>query len=157
MNTETSITISTREKMKSTLEVVTQRLNGMKEIATSPMKTSGKFSWDNDSGNLKAVDIFKCTSVFLLTRILGFLKRQEEDYTTGAKEMGLSAFAPLQWCGFTYDLWKSDIILRARILTQKEEEEKLKEAVNKLSKYMSEEDNLQRDLEDISSALGLNK
>ena len=155
MKTETSITVSSREKMKETLEIVKTRLANLKEISTSPMKTSGSFSWRNEASDSQRIDIFKCTSILLLVRILGFLKRQEEDYIMGAKEAGLTTYPPFQWNGFTYDLWKSDIILRSRILTQKEEEDKLQKAISTLSKYMSEEDNLQKDLEDVSGWLGL--
>jgi|WetSurMetagenome_2_1015567.scaffolds.fasta_scaffold107602_2 hypothetical protein len=154
--TNNAVAIDTRVKMKETLEIAKKRLSSINEIATSTMKTSGKFSWRNNKGDNCGdafVDIFKCTSVFILCRVLGYIAHQEELFKAGAKEIGLTTYLVMEWCGYSYECWKNDIIIRCKILTQKEEEEKLQKVIATLSKYMTEEDRLQKDMEDVKAIL----
>ncbi|MGV8171721.1 MAG: hypothetical protein ACP5OA_03450 [Candidatus Woesearchaeota archaeon] len=154
MENTMSLVKDPREQMVKLLEMTRAELETLEKAKQSTMKTSGKFSWRNNKSDSDIVDIFKCESIAKLVDILGVIRLRTLCYNEAAQDLQLKSYPQLEWCGYIYDAWKEDIKIRINVLAYEDRRKKLQETVERLSKYMTEEDRMKEDILSSVNALG---
>jgi hypothetical protein len=93
------------------------------------------------TGNLEGFgDIKKETLVGNLIRAFSIVLAKETAYNKAAEELGLSTYPAFEISGGNAEAWKQDITLRIAIIEHKDRLDKLKSAKEKISKFLSIED-----------------
>lgn len=146
---------SDSEKIKSGLEIISQKLKNLEEINQKPMQTSCLFKW-TPSQNSNSTDISKCQDVELMIHILAYIGNKKQMYQEKAEELGLSSFPVFNWLGFSYEAWENDIKIRIMVVNSKNEHDNLMLAKAKLERHISEEERRSNDILEAFNMLGIN-
>ena len=130
MKEEKGLTVKTPvPDMLATLE---ERIKGIKTITDTPYKTTG---------NLESFgDIKKETKVENLIRAFSSVMGRERAYGEAAKELGKTTFPQFEISGGDSEAWKHDIKLRISIIEQDETLKKLTTFKDKMTSFLSEEE-----------------
>ena len=124
--------------LSSTLSVpdVLERLNAevakLKHISDSVYKTSGTLTGFGDLKNE--------TKIENLVRAFSMVRGKENAYNDAAKELELKQYPQFTVDGGTAADWKQDILLRINILEHKDKLDKLNAYKEKMSQFLSVED-----------------
>lgn len=127
------------------LDKLDQALNALKKIEESPYKTSGSL---DGFGDIKSE-----TKIENLIRAFSMVMGKSEMYTKAQQELGLTKVPIFTIGGGNVDDWKQDILLRINIITHNAKYKKLKEAKEKMAKFLSEEDQKNMILKDLQDLL----
>lgn len=115
------------------LAVIDQKLSAVKKITESVYKTSGKV--DSFTVSLKDEQLEEN-----VIRMLSVIVLRNKAYDEAAALLGVSSTKLFKYNGSPLEDWVEDAKLRINIINNHEQETKLKEFKDKLSKFMSEED-----------------
>ena len=130
--TATDVALGTQFDVPSIIQVLDAKLNSMKHITESKYRTSGTLDGIGD--------IKKETKIENLIRAYASIIAREEVYNRAAIELGISTYPTFEANGSSSEDWKRDIKLRIDIINQKETADKLTEYKDKMSKFLSAED-----------------
>lgn len=130
--TATDVALGTQFDVPSIIQVLDARLNSMKHITESKYRTSGTLDGIGD--------IKKETKIENLIRAYASIIAREEVYNRAAIELGITTYPTFEANGSSSEDWKRDIKLRIDIINQKETADKLTEYKDKMSKFLSAED-----------------
>lgn len=114
------------------LSALDKEIGKLKTISESVYKTTGNLE---GFGDIKVE-----TKLENLIRAYSSVKGREEAYDKAAKELGLSTYPQFSISGGTAADWRQDILLRIDIITHKDKLDKLKDYKDKMSKFLSAED-----------------
>lgn len=128
----TAVAIAKVEDVPQVLSLLDQEIGKLKVISESVYKTTGNLE---GFGDIKAE-----TKVENLIRAFSSVKGREEAYNKAAKELNLSTYPQFSVSGGNAADWKQDILLRIDIITHKDKLDKLTEYKDKMSKFLSAED-----------------
>ena len=130
--TATEVALGTQFDVPSIIQVLDAKLNSMKHITESKYRTSGVLDGIGD--------IKKEQKIENLIRAYASIIAREEVYNKAAIELGITTFPTFEANGSSSEDWKRDIKLRIDIINQKETADKLTEYKDKMSKFLSAED-----------------
>ena len=130
--TATEVALGTQFDVPSIIQVLDAKLNSMKHITESKYRTSGTLDGIGD--------IKKETKIENLIRAYASIIAREEVYNKAAIELGITTYPTFEANGSSSEDWKRDIKLRIDIINQKETADKLTEYKDKMSKFLSAED-----------------
>ena len=130
--TATDVALGTQFDVPSIIQVLDAKLNSMKHITESKYRKSGTLDGIGD--------IKKETKIENLIRAYASIIAREEVYNRAAIELGITTYPTFEANGSSSEDWKRDIKLRIDIINQKETADKLTEYKDKLSKFLSAED-----------------
>jgi hypothetical protein len=114
------------------LTKVNEKIAGLKTITESNYKTTGKLDGFGD--------IRTETQITNLIRAYSSVMGKEKAYNEAAADLNLSTYPVFEINGFDREAWKHDILLRKAIVEHKETLDKLNAYKEKLSKFLSTED-----------------
>lgn len=117
----------------SVLEKLDAEIAKIKHIEESVYKTAGQL--DGFPTNIKEE-----TKVENLIRAFSSVRSREIAYDEAAKELGVKTFPAFSINGGNTEDWKKDILLRKAIIEHKETLDKLTGFKEKMSKFLSAED-----------------
>lgn len=135
------LTVSPRNEMRETLEAINEKLKNIEIASQSQYKTSKIVP---DLLNQKKVDISECTDIPFLVNALASIKMHKAAYDeVQASVLQLKTLPVFKsYNGHTYEEWEHDIKFRVSILMQEETVKKLKEAKERLEKFLTNDDRL---------------
>jgi len=125
--------------------MVLDKLKQLKGDDDTPSGTNGELE---GFGNL-----FQEESPSRLIKAYSAVTSREEAYKKAVKDMKISGAPKFVIAGFSSTAWKKDILNRYNVVTKAEEIAKLTAIKAKLSKYQTEEQQLQSDMSDIADLL----
>lgn len=114
------------------LSLLEKEIGKLKSVSDSVYKTSGSLDGFGD--------IKQETKIENLIRAYSSVKGRENAYNDAAKDLGLTTYPQFTVNGGTASDWKQDILLRIDIITHKDKLDKLTEYKEKMSKFLSAED-----------------
>lgn len=114
------------------LSLLEKEIGKLKSVSDSVYKTSGTLDGFGD--------IKQETKIENLIRAYSSVKGKENAYNDAAKDLGLTTYPVFTVNGGTASDWKQDILLRIDIITHKDKLDKLTEYKEKMSKFLSAED-----------------
>lgn len=114
------------------ITVLDEKLKALKHVTDTKYRTSGVL---DGIGDIKSE-----TKIDALIRALGSVMAREEIYNRAAEELGLTTYPSFQINGCSVADWKHDIRFRIDVINHKETADKLKEYRDKMSKFLSEQD-----------------
>lgn len=117
------------------LSLLDQELKGLKAITDKPYKTTGKL----DMGGV-TLDINTETKVENLIRGFSSVMGREEMYNKSAQALGVKTYPVFQVSGGSAEDWRGDIQTRLAVIQYEERKNKLQEFKDKMSKFLSEAD-----------------
>lgn len=117
-------------KTADVLEQLNTKIASLKRIEESVYKTNGSL---DGFGDIKAE-----TKIENLIRAFSSVKMREAGYNAAAKDLGRKEYPAFVIGSGTAEDWKQDILLRIDILEHKETLDKLNTFKEKMSKFMSE-------------------
>ena len=117
----------------SVLDKLNAEISSLKKIEESVYKTTGKVDG-------LGIDIKTELKVDNLIKAFSSISGRAKAYGEAAQELGQKSVPQFTVGGGTVDEWKSDIMLRIDIINHKEKLDKLKGFKDKMSKFLSEED-----------------
>lgn len=142
------LTIKGQFDLKNTpaiLEKLDSALAELKRVEESPYKTSGNLEGFGDIKSEMKIDN--------LVKAYSSVKGRANAYADASVDLKLSKVPAFSISGGTVDDWKHDIQLRIEIITYQDKYNKLKEAKDKLSKFLSEEDQKMMILKNLQDVL----
>ena len=146
--TATEVALGTQFDVPSIIQVLDAKLNSMKHITESKYRTSGTLDGIGD--------IKKETKIENLIRAYASIIAREEVYNRAAIELGITTYPTFEANGSSSEDWKRDIKLRIDIINQKETADKLTEYKDKMSKFLSAEDQKNMLMSEMASFLTSN-
>jgi hypothetical protein len=129
------------------LEVINAKMAKIKNIEETIYKTTGDLSEYGFSSIKEEMKIEN------LIRAYSKIKGKSEMYENAAKDLKIKTFPQFNITGGTVENWKHDIQLRIAILTQEEEKKKLNKWKDKLSEFVTKEQQLEMTLEEMKKDL----
>lgn len=114
------------------ITVLDDKLKALKHVTDTKYRTSGVL---DGIGDIKSE-----TKIDALIRALGSVMAREDVYNRAAEELGLTTYPAFQINGCSVADWKHDIRFRIDVINHKETADKLKEYRDKMSKFLSEQD-----------------
>lgn len=114
------------------ITVLDDKLKALKHVTDTKYRTSGVL---DGIGDIKSE-----TKIDALIRALGSVMAREDVYNRAAEELGLTTYPSFQINGCSVADWKHDIRFRIDVINHKETADKLKEYRDKMSKFLSEQD-----------------
>lgn len=145
----TSSTPAVRTQLHEALQTIETRLSAMKKITEGQMRTNGNFKFNPQSQQAPTIPIDKVTDLSLLISIHAFLTTKKKEYEESAKLLDLSSFPVFKWQHHSYEDWDNDIRIRVAVVSHHTEKQKLHEAKEKLSRFLTEEDQMQLTLKEL--------
>lgn len=130
------------------MELLDKKLAEVKKVEDTPYKTNGDMSEHAFSNNIKNE-----TESDVLVRMLSVAIAKEEAYQKAVKELNLSSCKAITFGTGTLDDLKHDIKLRIAIITQDTKSKALRDAKDKLSKFMTAEEQKTIILKDLAKQL----
>jgi hypothetical protein len=121
------------QDVPSVLQILEEKISSLKHITDTVYKTTG---------NLEGfgTNIQKEMKVENLIRAFGSVMARSEVYNAAAKALGQKTYPAFEVSGGDMEAWKHDIILRINIINHQETLDKLNGYKEKMSKFLSEED-----------------
>ena len=114
------------------ISVLDEKLKALKHVTDTKYRTSGVL---DGIGDIKSE-----TKIDTLIRAMASVLVREETYNRAAAELGLTTFPSFQVNGCSSADWKHDIRFRIDVINHKETADKLKDYKDKMSKFLSEQD-----------------
>ncbi|TXG80308.1 MAG: hypothetical protein E6R13_08250 [Spirochaetes bacterium] len=130
--TKATTALAKIDEVPEVLSILDQEIGKLKTISESVYKTTGNLEGFSD---IKAE-----TKVENLIRAYSSVKGRENAYYEAAKDLKVATFPVFTVSGGTAADWKQDIMLRIDIITHKDKLDKLNEYKEKMSKFLSAED-----------------
>lgn len=128
----TTTALAKINEVPEVLSLLDLEIGKLKTISESVYKTSG---------NLEQFgDIKQETKIENLIRAYSSVKGRENSYYEAAKDLKVGTYPVFTVSGGTAEDWKQDIMLRIDIITHKDKLDKLNEYKEKMSKFLSQED-----------------
>lgn len=128
----TAVAIAKVEDVPQVLSLLDQEIDKLKVISESVYKTTG---------NLEGFgDIKTETKIENLIRAFSSVKGREKAYDDAAKHLGLTTYPAFSISGGNAADWEKDIRLRIDVITHSDKLAKLNEYKDKMSKFLSAED-----------------
>jgi len=124
--------IAVKDQVPTIISKLDQEIAKLKVISESVYKTAGKLE---TFGDIKVE-----TKVENLVRAYSSISGKKEAYDRAARELGVKQCLEFSINGGTLAEWKQDIMLRIDIITHQDKLDKLKSYKDKMSKFLSEED-----------------
>lgn len=121
------------QDVPSVLQILEEKIASLKHITDTVYKTTGNL--EGFSTNIQ-----KEMKVENLIRAFGSVMARSEVYMSSAKALGQKTFPAFEVSGGDMEAWKHDIILRINIINHQETLDKLNGYKEKMSKFLSEED-----------------
>lgn len=132
MSKKPTLALAKIDEVPEVLSLLDQEIAKLKTISESVYKTTG---------NLESFgDIKQETKLENLIRAFSSVKGREKAYEDAAKDLGLSTYPQFSVSGGTAAEWKQDILLRIDVITHKDKLDKLTEYKDKMSKFLSADD-----------------
>lgn len=147
--TTTTNALAKIDEVPEVLSLLDQEIGKLKIISESVYKTSGQLE---GFGDIKAE-----TKIENLIRAFSSVKGREKAYEDAAKDLGQVTYPQFNVSGGTAADWKQDILLRIDIITHKDKLDKLNEYKDKMSKFLSAEDQKTMLLKEMSDYFKGNK
>ena len=145
----TSTALTLRGGAPSVMQKLDEKIAELKDIQESVYKTTGVL--EGFPTNIKEE-----TKIENLIRAFGSVKGREDNYDEAAVKLGLAKGYPaFNINGGTAEEWKKDIQLRINIINHKETYDKLTMFKEKMSKFLSEEDQQKMLVAEMNSFLGV--
>lgn len=132
-NTSAVATVDTA--IPTIVSMLEQKLTEIKKITDSPYKTSGQFSANGITLDLKSE-----TKIERLVEAFAAAKSRSKAVTDAQIELGVKTMSEYRVGGFPLDDWKHDIKLRIAIIEQEETTKKLSSYKEKFAALMTQED-----------------
>lgn len=132
MSKKTTTAIAKIEDVPQVLSLLDQEIAKLKTISESIYKTAGVLE---GFGDLKQE-----TKIENLIRAFSSVKGREKAYDDAAKHLGLTTYPAFSVSGGNTADWEQDIRLRIDIITHKDKLDKLTEYKDKMSKFLSADD-----------------
>ena len=130
-----------------------QQIKALKEEQTRIRETPFKCG----SLQLRGKSIKECKSVEELVRMYTEVRMSADGYTQAASELNLTTVKAWNVDGHTLEDIRHDILLRIAILNQAEQEQLINEMEAIAQKYITPEEEQQRDLEKLSEMMSVFK
>lgn len=121
------------QDVPSVLQVLEEKIASLKHITDTVYKTTGNL--EGFSTNIQ-----KEMKVENLIRAFGSVMARSEVYNGAAKALGQKTYPAFEVSGGDMEAWKHDINLRINIINHQETLDKLNGYKEKMSKFLSEED-----------------
>lgn len=142
------LALSVNTPVPDIIEQLDKALKNLVKIQETPWKTNGQFEGFPNIKDDRTVPVE--TLIRLESAVFG----RNEAYIAAAYRLGKTSFKAFVVNGGTYEDWHHDINLAMQINEQKANYEKLKEFKEKISKFLSEEDQKASLLKQMASFLG---
>jgi len=120
------------ENVPSVLMLLDEKINSLKKITDSVYKTTGNL---DGFGDLK-VEL----KVENLIRAYSMIIAKEDAYNRAASDLGIAEYPAFNINGGSSEQWKHDILLRKAIIEHKQTLDTLQAFKDKMSKFLSAED-----------------
>lgn len=127
-----AVALKETNKIPEMLTVLDGKIAELKTITDSVYKTTGNLE---GFGDIKAE-----TKIENLIRAFSSVNGRKKAYDEAAAILGLTSHPQFTVSGGTVEDWEQDIKLRIEIITHKDKLDKLNEYKEKMSKFLSEED-----------------
>ena len=129
-------------QLQDTVAGIFERLATLEKAANMPPMTNGSFKYSPASK--EAIDITVEKDLQKIIGIAGFIKTKEAEYNAGVDALKLTDKAtPLfKWLNFTAEAWITDLTIRAGIITEDTERQRLQSLADKLKGFYSRETQL---------------
>lgn len=127
-----TVALAKIDEVPGVLSLLDQEIGKLKIISESVYKTSGNLE---GFGDIKAE-----TKIENLIRAYSSVKGRENAYNDAQKELKVTSAPAFTVSGGTSADWKQDIMLRIDIITHKDRLDKLNDYKEKMSKFLSTED-----------------
>ncbi len=142
---ETALTVSTN--VPEILTVLEEKIKSLKAITECNYKTGGECV--GFATNLKEEK--KLDNII---RMFASIKGRSGAYNASADEMGLSEYPEWRESNGNVEDWKHDCLLRKAVIEHKQTLDKLNEFKDKMSKFMSAEDQKAMLMKEMEKFLG---
>lgn len=129
------------------LSALDREIKSLEHITDTVYKTTGRLTGFND--------IKTETKVENLIRAFSSVLGKSKMYGDAIAELGLPIAPQFTIDGGTVEDWKHDITLRINIINHKDKLDKLNEYKNKMSKFLSEQDQKAMLMEEMATFLGV--
>lgn len=130
------------------LSLLEKELKSLKAITETPYLTTGNLEGFGDIKNE--------TKVENLIRAFSMVRGKEDAYHKAGRELGFDSYPGFSISGGNAEQWKQDIQLRVAIIQHDDRKKKLQEYKDRVSKFLSEEDQKTILLKEMASFLGKN-
>lgn len=137
------------KQIKELFELVEQKRKDIFKVEKMAWLTNCSFSFEDK--NMNNVNIQACSDLSLLTKILGYLKREKHYFDEASKQLNYNG--TFKWNNFTYNEWENDIMSRFKKIIVVKEKEKLKDLEDRLNNLISPEYRRELELEQITKIL----
>lgn len=124
--------IAKMDDVASAINVLDAEIKSLDHISDSKYKTSGNLDGFGD--------IKKETNISNLIKAFSSIKGRETAYNAAAEEMNIDTYPVFEVNGASAEDWKNDIMLRIAIITHKEKLDKLTEYKERMTSFMSKEE-----------------
>lgn len=126
------VTMNQNTNTVDVIKVLEEKITNMKKISETPYKTTGVITGFSD--------IKSETNISTLIKAYSSVSNREKAYDQSAIDLGLKTYPKFTDGGGGSEEWRHDIKLRIAIIQQREEEEKLIGYKERMSKFLSEQD-----------------
>lgn len=127
------LAVAVTDNVPSVLDALNAEIASLKHIQETQYKTTGLPGMD--FGNIKEEKVLDN-----LYRLASALVGKKHFYEKGMEWLGINTYPPFRWSGYSIEEWRDDILLRIAVLEHKDRLDKLNEFKDKMSKFLSEED-----------------
>lgn len=131
------------------LAQIATKMSKLVDIATTTWKTNGALTSVSGLRNIKDAE----TDISNLIKANSSVREKKKAYDESAKDLGLTTYPVFKIDGYTHEEWRHDILLKLQIVGQDETRKKLEAAKDKLSKFMSEEEQRSLAFKEVESLL----
>lgn len=131
---ETGLVLAGQD-VPSQIAAVEAALKNLKTVETSKFKTNGNLSAYGSSINIQTE-----TNIESLLKATASLIMQKQAYDMAQTHLELKSVPAFKIGGYSVEEWTSDIKLRIEIINHKEKADKLTAYKNKLSEFISKEE-----------------
>jgi hypothetical protein len=138
--------IAKMDDVASVIGVLDAKIKSLDHISDSKYKTSGNLDGFGD--------IKKETNISNLIKAYSSIKGRETAYNAAAEEMNVGTYPVFEVNGSSAEDWKNDIMLRIAIINHKETLDKLTEYKEKMTQFMSKEEQKAVLLKEMAAFLG---
>lgn len=128
----TELAVGSQFSVPDVITALDEKLKALKHVTDTKYRTSGVL---DGIGDIKSE-----TKIDALIKALGSVMAREEIYNKAAVELELTTYPTFQINGCSVADWRHDIRFRIDVINHKETADKLKDYRDKMSKFLSEQD-----------------
>ncbi len=148
-STKTNNKLALRTDVPSILSTLDEELSSLKKITDKPYITTGNTILGNTS-----IDIKTETKIDNLVKVFSSISGRASAYQKAMDELGIDQAPEFNVEGGTLAQWKEDIQKRLSVIKYEDRKNTLQGFKDKMSKFLSEEDQKKVLLEEMRSYLG---